>query len=493
MSSSAESTLGMTFGSLQQEIARQMGVVDKLSDNLVEIQSIIDAGLRQVYWPLGVEGIPIGFKWAMLRILKTGEVVAPDTSTFALPDDFAGGLARLNITSADLPAIEVIERIQFETQKVGGATTNGDPKTATVFVSAAAGATESERYTVEWFPESTSSVTVSYYYDLIPDTIGDSTAFPFGAQLHSELILSSCLAVLEFRTNEANTTDFQEDFQRRLLADIARDIELGTQIGREFLHPITPPALTTLAADYTDLRSRLGDMLGFGFNTQTYSYNESQQIDRNVDRGIAQFYSPVLVPGETVPHKWSFTTPTTTIVTVVDDEDQDLPGNVGTIIGDMNYSAADLQVPVKRVTVAAILARRSGNVISSGRPIAFATRVKGSDGSVEQLMEILWWPKPDSAYTFFYQFSVRPDKIDASNPFILAGQQHAETIRESCFSIAEDINGSRPHYQQYLQLLHASVQRDKDEGMADYLGHGRSGHGDGFFRTDTVTVGGTQF
>lgn len=510
MSDTAESSLGMTFSELQERIAEFQGSpfpIETADES--KIEGIIDSGLRSFYFPQASENIPPGFKWSFLSILKTSETVTGGSSTFALPDDFGGGLTHLNITGTDLPAIELVEQVHFERQKVGGATTNGDPKTATVFVSAAAGNTESERYSVEWFPTSLTDVTVSYYYDLIPDTIGSATAYPFGAQLHSELILASCLAVVEMRENEGQAGPFQAEFMKLLLSAITRDVSLGKNTGRKDIHPVVAPTLTTFASDYTHLRGEIGNILGYGYTTQMYSYNESQGIDRVIDRGLKRFYWPENPIDANEPVNWSFLRPTTSIVTVADTETQDLPINVGSIIGDFTYNSDTEYFPVKIVPVGMILKNRSGTSIQSGRPVMAATRVKGSDGTAEQIREVLWWPKPDAVFTFLYQFNIRPDKMAVATPFSLAGPEHAETILESCLAIAHEIvnpgeGGGGDHETRYLKLLAASILRDKEIATAEFFGSGHSGHGHGHhgghghggwfpFRADGVTFEGIQY
>lgn len=500
MSASAESTLGMTFSELRENIARHMGLDYPLpTADTAEVDDIIASALRQVYWPSAIEGIPPGFKWTFLRILKTGESITAPANTFALPDDYGGGISVINITNIDADPIQMMDRRHFEMQKIGGTDTTGTPRTACIYVSAGAGASESERYTVELFPVPNANLTLSYEYDVIPDMIGASVEYPYGAQLHSETILASCFAVEELRANDGDAGPYYQAFVRHLLTSIALDQEMATGIDRSELHPTTAPALTTLASDYNHLVSSIGDYLGYGYNTQTYTYNENQKILRYIERGIRKFYWFPAGQGIDSNHVWSFLQPVGTLNTVADQEDYDLPITVGSVIGRMTYNASDQYYPIDIVPEGKIRELRSSSQVDTGVPQYAAIRSKSDDATGENIYELMLWPTPDAVFALEYKYNYRPAKITSTNLYTMAGPEHGETILEACLSIVEadpKVGNSPggPHDQAFMRQLAASIQRDKNAHTADYFGFNTDGgHDHGlYYRADAITYNGTN-
>ncbi len=216
MSVSAESTLGITFSHLREVVAGQMGIeypLDTTADETL-VDNVVKSGLRQFYYPPAMEGVEAGYRFDFLVKLKTGDSFATGVTTLALPDDYGGGLKELYVTDSAFEPITVVDETYFKRQKQGGGTvtaTSG-PTIAMIYRSADAGATESERYTIEVFPTPAGTVTVDYFYDSIPDMIGTASEYPFGAQIHGETMVASCLAVTEFRENEGAKGEFYASF-----------------------------------------------------------------------------------------------------------------------------------------------------------------------------------------------------------------------------------------------------------------------------------------
>lgn len=72
-------------------------------------------------------------------------------------------------------------------------------------------------------------------------------------------------------------------------------------------------AESTLAALYSTLRSRIGIKAGYTGTSSNWDSTQTSHIANILDSGIRQAYFPPALPGETVPHRWSFMTPTTTL------------------------------------------------------------------------------------------------------------------------------------------------------------------------------------
>ena len=460
MSSTAESTLGVKFTRLQDEVARLLGLeVPYSTEEQGDIDALVDSGLRNVYFPRGEKGIETGYNWGYLKIVKTGEVVTGGTSVFALPDDYNGGITVLHITSREGDPIPIVNQDSFRMQKVGGASATADvPVNATIYLTTPPAGTESERYSVEVYPTPTGNITLTYSYNIVPDMITSSAPCPNGSQVHGETFIAACLAVAEARQNKGDARPFYEEFIKRLAGSIELDRNANRQLPGSTMHSATAVALTTFASDYNHLVTTIGGETGLGFNLAMYSWDQLQTIQRVIDRGVAKFYWPVLRD----THVWTFMKPWTTLATVAETEDYDLPINTGTVLGDMFIDSDEPVTRIQSTTLDRLMNLRHNSNLNTGIPSLYATRPKGSDGTAEQVMEILFWPKPDKVYTLHYRFQIRPNKISTSEMYTLAGPEHGETILLACLMLLEeDVNGSR--HQEYKEALESSVNHDASE------------------------------
>ncbi|MEM6362816.1 MAG: hypothetical protein AAF745_00205 [Planctomycetota bacterium] len=98
-----------------------------------------------------------------------------------------------------------------------------------------------------------------------------------------------------------------------------------------------------------------------------------------------------------------------------------------------------------------------------------AIRPKRSDGSGQQIWEILVYPIPNGSLELNYRYTSVPSPLSETNPFPLGGRQHSETILQSCLAVAEDREkgGPGPAYSKYLERLRASVEIDKSLSVTD--------------------------
>lgn len=476
MSSTTESTLGVKWTQLQDEVGRRLALTKPYStDEQADIDAIVDSGVRNVYFPQAEQGIDPGYNWGFLKIIKTGEVVTGGTGLFALPDDFNGGISALHLTSVAGDPIPIVDQESFRMQKIGAAASSGTiPVNATIYLSTAPTATESERYSVELHPIPTGNVTLTYSYNIIPDTITSGAPCPNGSQVHGETFIASCIAIAEERDNEGDSKPFYDAFIKRLAGSIQLDKTLNKALPGSTMHSATAVALTTFASEYNHLVSSIGFEMGLGFNMVMYTWDQLQSIQRVLDRGIHKFYWPEVE--ET--HIWSFMTPSTTIATVAEQEDYDLPTTVASLIGDIFHESE--QIPrVESTTLDKILTFRHLNTDTNGIPRYYALRPKGTDGTGEQVTELLLWPTPDTIYTLNYKYEIRPTKISASAMYTLAGPEHGETILLSCLALLEEsVNGDR--HQAFDKALRASIARDRrnyNPGNLGYNGDRSSHHG----------------
>ena len=232
-------------------------------------------------------------------------------------------------------------------------------------------------------------------------------------------------------------------------------------------------AESTLSLQYTDFFRGVGNFLGHGWYTSTYSTQENAQVEVIVQTGYRRFLFPEPLAGESGSHVWSFLSPLSTLDTAEDDIDYDLPDTFGGLIGDqitINESGLYQPIPVRGEGQVRAAHRASS---LTGRPQYAAVRPKSSTGSTGQRFELLVYPTPDGVYTMEYRFNVLTGKLTVSLPYPLGGAEHGDTIMESCLSVAEQIKNNERglHTLAFKERLAASVSYDRRMFSPPTLGY----------------------
>jgi hypothetical protein len=153
--------------------------------------------------------------------------------------------------------------------------------------------------------------------------------------------------------------------------------------------------------------------------------------------------------------------------------------------------------PLSIVHEGKIRALRQQDYSITGVPYLAALRPKTSSGATGQRMEMILYPRPDSAYTLSYTYFSLPNKLTTSAPYPLGGMIHAETIMESCLAIAEQNSDDAEglHKNKFYERLLTSIDKDKIvNGVRNYgyNGDGPSGCRE-CDRTSQVTVNGVYY
>lgn len=150
-------------------------------------------------------------------------------------------------------------------------------------------------------------------------------------------------------------------------------------------------------------------------------------------------------------------------------EDYDLPDDMGRIYDRINWPDDEYRSPMERIPVGDILAKRSRASLT-GPPIWFATRHKTSTGVTGQRQEILFYPRPDTNRTLPYQYEAYASALSDSFPYPLGGMKMAELYVESCLSVAEQQSNDEIgiHTQTFKTLLIDAVERDRQHGGKNY-------------------------
>lgn len=227
----------------------------------------------------------------------------------------------------------------------------------------------------------------------------------------------------------------------------------------------------TLALKKADYEAKTGDFLGYGrgpdYDEPAWTARRAADIKDCVESGIRQFYYPPVLEGETTSYDWSFLKPVAVLAVPADGQTVDLPSDFGGIEGklfiftsaDLSSAGAPWPIPVTGMVRSSYFQYPT----ATGQPtMAEVEPVKNLAGG-GQRYRLRLWPQPDQEYTVQFRYFINPNYLTGAQPYAYGGPQHAETILESCLSVAEnrrdDARGI--HYLRWMERLQASVALDR--------------------------------
>ena len=258
-------------------------------------------------------------------------------------------------------------------------------------------------------------------------------------------------------------------------------------------------AESSLSLGYPDLMQAVAEYLNYSTDSDDWTTAQTAELDRIVQSGYRQFLYPPALDNIQAGYEWTFLRPVTTIATVADTEDQDLPDDFGRLIDGFTFGASTIAPPVLADVGEARIRELRQFSDQTGRPRVAAIQIKSSDGTTGQRRKVMWYPTPDQVFTLSYRYEAFNGKLSDSFPYPLGGMKHAEVIRESCLAAAEVFDDTKGvHWNNFMMQLSAAIVRDRREvtkffGQVgtryEYDGSYESGYG----RTDyTLTVSGNS-
>lgn len=256
-----------------------------------------------------------------------------------------------------------------------------------------------------------------------------------------------------------------------------------------YLAVVDAPSTVAGEVSFFTARTRIADFLGWTRSSGNWSGDEIDRLDEIVNAGYLQFIYLVPLPNETVAHQWSFLKPTETFDTVDGTYLYDMASDFGAMVGDLSYDEdEDVHRIIEQVTPGMIDRNRAVDD-ASGRPYQYALRPKAVTMTAAQVTELMLYPTPDAAYGIVYHYDAKVGVLSETNPYMLGGQAHFETILQSCRDVAatryKDDPGGREHAL-FLERLRASVEADRRQSPKT-LGFNENG------RRITHTRHGTEF
>jgi hypothetical protein len=240
-------------------------------------------------------------------------------------------------------------------------------------------------------------------------------------------------------------------------------------------------AQPNLAAGYDDFVLADAQYAGLGTDVDLWTTSQVAELDRDVQEAYGWCLYPQTIPGERVPHVWTWTEQTTTLTTVLAQYNYTLPADFGSLCGQyMYWPSGSAYDPPYRTNDGDILFNRQHST-TSGRPQFFAIRWLAQTAGLNQRQEVIFWPTPDAEYVLTYRYAVLTGRLSKTNPYPLGGPRMAVLMREACKAIGETKkNGVRgDQWGMFMAALQSAIQLDKGTNTTPTVGMMRgSGYGD---------------
>ena len=220
----AESSLSIGFPELQIEVAFLLGYGRTSANWSVAQESLIDSivqsGVRRVYYPPATAPEMSGYEWSWLRPTTTLDIES-GTSDYDLGDDFGRLVGAFHYPEEEYrrPIVEVsVSKIL--SLRTRASQSGGPYYVATRFKSS--DGSGGQRREALFFPEPDEDWTLTYEYEAYNSVLSDTFPYPLGGMKLAELYIESCLAVAESRTGDELSIHTQT-FSALLADAIARD------------------------------------------------------------------------------------------------------------------------------------------------------------------------------------------------------------------------------------------------------------------------------
>lgn len=228
-------------------------------------------------------------------------------------------------------------------------------------------------------------------------------------------------------------------------------------------------AESSLSMTYSDLMNAVSSFLGHGSDYSSLSTALKTKLNGIIKSGLRRFYNPPITPeqkrrGEKNAHQWGFFNVSTSLTTTDGQNSDDLPDDFGSIITEFIYDDDSTGRNKIRITsYGNILKMRQESPDSEGAPVCAAI-IPEHDGTTESTRQVVhWFPEPDAAYTIRYQYRAIPVAISESSQYPYGAQEHGETIKEACLSVAEqqEEDAIGIHTELFYERLDASISLDR--------------------------------
>jgi len=226
------------------------------------------------------------------------------------------------------------------------------------------------------------------------------------------------------------------------------------------------------------LRAEVAFYLGFGrgddYGEKVWTTQQKNDLDFILRSGLRQFYFPP--PVDKIVYRWSFLKPVAQLDLASGESTVNLPDDFGGIEGRVTVSGSSNSYwPITITSEGRIREMFARLPDTTGQPeCAAQVAVKNTTLKDGQRWQLQVYPAADTDYTLNVAYYILPEILSGIRPFADGGEQHAETLLESCLAIAEqkmdDTLGV--HSAKFRERLAASIAEDQKNKPAN-LGYNR--------------------
>lgn len=223
---------------------------------------------------------------------------------------------------------------------------------------------------------------------------------------------------------------------------------------------------------YDDYMLRMAGYIGYGYDADEWTTAQTNELDRFVNEAWEYVKYPSTIPGERIPHVWSWLESIETLTTEADEYEYSLESDFGSICGDFTFAAGTTSYsPVKQTSEQIIRTKRQYSN-RTGRPECFALKWGAQTRALSQFRTVQFYPTPDGAYVLTYKYAVLAGKLSSDNPYPLGGPRTGQLMIEACKAVGEAAKyGKRgDQWNIFIDRLQAAIQMDKGTNMAPTVG-----------------------
>lgn len=463
--------LQITYDELRRAVGRFLGMnrtVSAIEANAqwnADVEDCLISGLREFYRPRKVaEGQPFHIWSFLLRSFTVN--TRNGYAAYDLPEDFSGMGAGLSFDAGiDNPPPGAIG--EEEIRRLAARTPATGPPT--YYAVRARQSHQRTRYEVLLYPTPDAEYELTARYPIEPDPLSDDNIYPLGGALHSETILESCLSAAEKQMNPESGGEgiHAKRFMELLMASMEADANLIPK-GMEESFSWALDSITGPSA----LEPLIGRFIGVGANPATWTHGQQSEIAEIVRSGLRNFLLPPIIPGERYAHRWSFLRPVLQVQLTANVDTLELPIGFSMMNGPLTYvDNTSLCRPEIEVTAESIVRKNLRSHPCTGRPEMTALRLKRD--VTENAYELVFWPTPNDDYLLDLPCKMDPDMYASGATELPGGNDHAQTVLESCLAAAEQMRPElgNHHQQIYMVRLASSISYDLEKHSPDTLGY----------------------
>jgi hypothetical protein len=195
------------------------------TEQLNDIRTVLNSGLRQFYDPPPLEGIsPVSHEWSFLRPVAT-LTLPEDATEINLPDDFGGFSGQVTLSGDTIRAFAIrhVGEGAIREQFALSPGRTGVPTFVAEVPVKGTSIDKGQRWKLSFFPGADQEYTIQVPYRIIPNALTSANPWVYGGEPHHETVLESCLAIAEERLDDLMNGPHSVKFRERLAASITRD------------------------------------------------------------------------------------------------------------------------------------------------------------------------------------------------------------------------------------------------------------------------------